>query len=107
MAKAPAAPAPDLDTARRLKILRNYAQCGDSQTRFAAKYGFSVKQWNNFERGFPLSNPVAFQLVKLFPGLTLDWLHLGKADGLPGTLRAELEAAEKAMTSPAATTRSR
>jgi hypothetical protein len=107
MAKTPEGPAVELDTARRLKILRTYAQCGDSQTRFAVKYGFSVKQWNNFERGFPLSNPVAIQLVKQFPGLTLDWLYLGKADGLPGTLRTELEAAEKAMTSPEAVTRSR
>ena len=98
--------APDLDTAHRLKILRAYAKC-DSQISFATKYGFSVKQWNNFERGFPLTNPIAFQLVRLFPGLTLDWLYLGKADGLPGTLRAELEAAEKAMTSPEVTTRSR
>lgn len=97
----------DVDTARRLRVLRAYAGCADSQTRFAMKYGFSVKQWNNLERGYPLSRDVAIQLVQKFPGLTLDWLHLGKLDGLPGTLRAELEAAGNALTSAEATSRNR
>jgi hypothetical protein len=97
----------DRDTARRLIALRFYAGCGDSQTRFAQKYGFTVKQWNNFERGSPLSKEAAIQLVRKFPGLTLDWLHLGKPDGLPGTLRAELEAAGNALTSAEATRRGR
>jgi hypothetical protein len=69
--------------------------------------GFSVKQWNNLERGYPLSRDVAIQLVQKFPGLTLDWLHLGKPDGLPGTLRAELEAAGNALTSAEGTKRNR
>lgn len=88
---------PDLDTARRLRILRVYANCGDSQTRFAQRYGFTVKQWNNFERGHPLSKEAAIQLVRKFQGLTLDWLHLGRPDGLPGTLRRELEEAGKTV----------
>jgi hypothetical protein len=88
------------DTARRLKILRTYAGCGDSQTRFALNYGFTVKQWNNFERGHPLSKEAAIQLVRKFPGLTLDWLHLGREDGLPGRLRAELEAAARTTIAP-------
>lgn len=97
----------DRDTAKRLVALRHYAGCGDSQTRFALKYGFTVKQWNNFERGSPLSKDAAIQLVRRIPGLTLDWLHLGKPDGLPGTLRAELEAAGNAVTSAEETKRSR
>lgn len=90
---------PDLDTARRVKILRYWAKCGDSQTRFAALYGFSVKHWNNFERGHPLSKEAAIQLVRKIPGLTLDWLHLGRSEGLPGRLRAELQEAEKELSS--------
>lgn len=97
----------DRDTARRLLTLRIYAECGDSQTRFALKYGFTVKQWNNFERGHPLSKEAAIQLVQKFPGLTLDWLHLGKLDGLPGRLRAELEAAGNNLISAEGTTRKR
>lgn len=97
----------DRDTARRLQILRAYAGCADSQTRFAHQYGFTVKQWNNFERGFSLPRDAAIQLVQKFPGLTLDWLHLGKVDGMPGVLRTELEAAEKATTSAEGKTRSR
>jgi transcriptional regulator with XRE-family HTH domain len=81
-------------TARRLKTLRHWTGCG-SQTQFAEKYGFTPAQWNNFERGYPLSKEAAIRLVEQIQGLTLDWLHLGRADGLPGILRAELEEAEK------------
>lgn len=87
----------EVDTAKRLKVLRYYAGCGDSQTRFAGTYGFTVQLWNNLERGHPLSKDAAIRLVQKIPGLTLDWLHLGRVDGLPGRLRAELEAAEKLM----------
>jgi hypothetical protein len=97
----------DRDTAQRLKALRVYSGCGDSQTRFAIRYGFTVKQWNNFERGSPLSKEAAIQLVRKFPGLTLDWLHLGKVEGLPGTLRSELEEAGNALISAEATKRGR
>lgn len=91
----------DLDTARRLKILRTYAKCVGvgGQTQFAARYGFELKTWNNYERGYSLPSPAAIQLVQKFPGLTLDWIHLGKTEGLPGILRTELEEAEKALTS--------
>jgi hypothetical protein len=90
---------PDLDTARRLKILRYYAGCEDSQTRFAAMTGFTTKHWNNLERGHPLPRDAAIQLVRRFPGLSLDWLHLGVWDHLPGRMRLELEEAERRMMS--------
>lgn len=61
--------------------------------------GFEVKRWNNFERGLPLGKEAAFQLVQKIPGLTLDWLFLGKEDGLPVKLQRELLEAEKASTS--------
>ena len=86
------------DVAGRLKALR-LAISGDNQTRFAAQKGFEVKRWNNFERGLPLGKEAAFQLVQKIPGLTLDWLFLGKEDGLPMKLQRELLEAEKASTS--------
>ena len=105
MAKS-AKPANDDMGAQRLIALRRMI-AGESQTAFATRMGLEVKRWNNFERGKPLSKEVAIALVQRIPGLTLDWLHLGKADGLPGTLRRELEEAGKATNSAEGRTRRR
>jgi hypothetical protein len=108
MAKKKKDPAPkDMSSAERLRILREYARC-ETQTEFAHKYGFGVKQWNNLERGYALAPPVALQLCRKFPGISLDWLFRGLWDHLPGVVRAELEAAEKRLiTSAEETERSR
>lgn len=94
MATSPKHFVPDLRT--RLMALR-YMVAGENQTIFAAKIGMEVKRWNNFERGSPLSKGMAILLVQKIPGLTLDWLFLGKEDGLPRTLQAELADALKAV----------
>jgi len=86
------------DVSERLIALR-IVVAGENQTRFAAQLGFEIKRWNNFERGLPLSKDAAIQLVTKIPGLTLDWLFLGKEDGLPIKLHRELVEAGKAMTS--------
>jgi hypothetical protein len=83
------------DVPARLVALR-LAVSGESQTRFAAQIGLEVKRWNNFERGSPLSKEAAIQLVQRIPGLTLDWLFLGKEDGLPVKLQRELAEVGKA-----------
>lgn len=70
---------------------------GDNQTSFAARIGIEVKRWNNFERGSPLSKEIAILLVQKIPGLTLDWLFLGKEDGLTRTRQLELADAMKAV----------
>lgn len=85
------------DVAERLIALR-LAMSGENQTRFAAQIGFEIKRWNNFERGLPLSKDAAIQLVTRIPGLTLDWLFLGREDGLPVKLHRELVEAGKAIT---------
>jgi hypothetical protein len=56
-----------------------------SQKAFAEHLGISEDRWGNFERGHPLSKEVAILLVQKCPGVTLDWLLLGKVEGL--TLR--------------------
>jgi hypothetical protein len=83
-----------LETAWRLRILRTYVGHGDSQTRFAEDYGFTVARWNNLERGHPLPRDVAIQLVRRIPGLSLDWLFFGKPDYLSVIMRSELEEVE-------------
>jgi hypothetical protein len=64
-----------------------------NQTQFASGLGIGATRWNAAENGAPLSKEVAFLLVRTFPGLTLDWLFLGNAGGLPVILQRELEAA--------------
>ncbi len=84
------------DLATRLKALR-FMIARDNQTTFAAQMGIEVKRWNNFERGSPLSKEIAFLLVQKIPGLTLDWLFLGREDGLTRTRQLELADALKAV----------
>lgn len=87
--------------AERLRLLRR-AVSGDSQTAFAAKIGIEARRWNNFERGSPLSKEVAILLARKIPGVSLDWLYLGRLETLPFALQAELEAVEKSTSSAGA-----
>jgi transcriptional regulator with XRE-family HTH domain len=89
-----------LETAWRLRILRTYLGYGDSQTRFAEDYGFTVAHWNNLERGHPLPRDAAIQLVRRIPRLSLDWLFFSKPDYLPVIMRLELEEAERRVEPP-------
>jgi transcriptional regulator with XRE-family HTH domain len=82
--------------AQRLRRLRT-AVVGDNSSEFARRLGISAKRWSNFENGYPLSREVALKLVQIVPGVTLDWLYLGKIEGLTVDLARRLgllEAAE-------------
>jgi hypothetical protein len=85
---------------RRLHILRHYVSGGDhgSKARFAAQIGIEYKRWNNFERGYPIPRDMAIHLVKAIHGLTLDWIYLGREDGLSIALQRELVEAGKTVT---------
>lgn len=48
----------------------------------ANRLGISLARWSGFEVGNPISREIAIKLVREFPGLTLDWIYLGKRDGL-------------------------
>ncbi|WP_316196313.1 MULTISPECIES: helix-turn-helix transcriptional regulator [unclassified Bradyrhizobium] len=86
--------------AGRLRLLRKVVS-GENQTAFAARIGIEPKRWNNFERGSPLSKEVAILLVQKFPDITLDWLFLGRSDGLTVKRQRELEEAGKSGMTPA------
>ena len=66
--------------ARRLRRLRH--EFGPTQVAFCKKYGFTVTQWSNFERGKPLGFAAAQQLYFKIPGLSLDWFYSGCVEGL-------------------------
>ena len=85
---------------RRLHILRQHIAGGDhgSRARFAARIGIEYKRWNNFERGYPLPRDMAIHLVRAIHGLTLDWIYLGREDGLSIALQRELAEVGKTVT---------
>lgn len=76
-----APPTGDTVLAERMKQLR--ISLGFSvEAAFAAYLGVSPQRWGNVEDGLPLGKDLAFRIVQRVPGVTLDWLWLGKTDGL-------------------------
>lgn len=94
-------PLDNKEVAGRLRLLRR-AISGENQALFAAKVGIEYKRWNNFENDYPLPRDMAIALVRKIPGLSLDWIYLGRTETLAFPLQRELETAGKATTSPAA-----
>lgn len=77
----PKASREDSERAERLARIRELLGA-TSQKAFADRLQISPTRWNNFERGAPLSIEVAQKLVRIIPGLTLDWLYNGERRGL-------------------------
>ena len=69
------------DRVVRLREALDYKGRG-GQLAFALKLDIFNSSLNMIEKGTPMSKDIAFRLVKLVPGLTLDWLYFGKPDGL-------------------------
>jgi len=80
---------PELLRAERLKRLREYHGF-TSQRTWAAHLGILYTRWNNYERGWPLRPEIEDQLVRITPGLTVDWLRNGERRGLPVELDRRL-----------------
>jgi hypothetical protein len=76
--------------AQRLRLLWKNLDFPTSGA-FAAYVGLSAQRFSNFENGLPLSRDAAFKIVQRVPGVTLDWLYFGKADGLPLAMARRLE----------------
>ena len=79
--------------ARRLRVLRK-AEADTRPVVWARRVGWSISQLSNYESGTPLSKNAAIGLAKLIPGLTTDWLFLGREQGLSVDLLRRIEAAE-------------
>jgi transcriptional regulator with XRE-family HTH domain len=67
--------------ARRLREAMGFNGRG-SQQKFAELLGVERGRWNNVECGAPLGKEMALRIVRKFPGVTLDWLFLGRTEGL-------------------------
>lgn len=79
--------------ARRLRVLRK-AEGDPRPIIWARRVGWSISQLSNYESGVPLSKNAAIGLATLIPGLTTDWLFLGREQGLSVDLLRRLESAE-------------
>lgn len=61
-----------------------------TQTQAADKSGISKSGWANYEAGDRLVDPhVAVRFCQAF-GVTMDWIYLGRAAGLPRELFANV-----------------
>ena len=60
----------------------NGLQWARDQQKFAELLNVDRGRWNNVECGAPLSKEMALRIVRKFPGVTLDWLFLGRTEGL-------------------------
>lgn len=68
---------------------------------FAAAVGAERSATSNWLHGYNLPRvPQMARLIDLVPGLTLDWIYLGKADALPVKLAIKLEALLEGMEVP-------
>ena len=74
---------------------------GDQQ-KFAELLGVDRGRWNNIECGAPLSKEMALRIVRKFPGVTLDWLFLGRPEGLTVEMAHALAAIDGASPSSSA-----
>ncbi len=83
----------------RLKLLRE-ALGVSTQAKMADELGVEFNRYNNVERGKPLGHELAVLICRRFPGVTLDWLYFGKADGLPLELARRLGEAARPITTP-------
>ena len=76
------------DIARRLVALRE--ALGHNQSSFAALVEISQPAMNNYEKGHRRPDLDQMIKVQMRTGATLDWIYLGKRDGLPAHLLEKL-----------------
>lgn len=75
-------PGTSADRARKIREAMGF----ETQIAFATRYGFTKAQWNNFERGYPISRKAAHQLARQIPGLSIGWI----LDGATGDLSVDI-----------------
>lgn len=79
------------EAGRLIAVRKLYA--GDNATKFAKDCGFTVQQWNNFERGFAFSRNAAFQLRRIRPVISVQWIWWGDESAMSVSLLDQLRRA--------------
>jgi len=80
----------DMASAERMRALRAYMGY-DEAKKFAEFLGVAPGTYYHVENGKPISKAIAFAMCRKIPGMTLDWVWLGKNDKLPHHIWIELE----------------
>ena len=80
--------------ADRLGALRA-AFSDDNRTEWAARHKFNTTQYINWENGSRRIPLEAAESLCLRYGLTLDWIYLGRLDGLSETARRALSSTSR------------
>ena len=80
----------DMASAQRMRALRAYMGY-DEAKKFAEFLGVAPGTYYHVENGKPISKAIAFAMCRKIPGMTLDWVWLGKNDKLPHHIWIELE----------------
>jgi hypothetical protein len=74
---------------KRLKVIRTVS--GIERKEFITRLGVGFADWNNYEDARMLVPPhTAAKLTDLIAGLTLDWIYLGRTNGLDADLHRKL-----------------
>jgi hypothetical protein len=69
-----------------------------ASARMAERLGITPHRWSNVLRASPLSIGLAHRIVLTFPGVSLDWLYLGRPGGLGcEQIAAALRLSKKAL----------
>jgi hypothetical protein len=84
----------DSKRARRLREAMGFNGRG-AQLALANFLGVDRGRWNNVECGAPLSKEMALRIIRKFPGVTLDWLFLGRTEGLTAEMAFALSDSSK------------
>jgi hypothetical protein len=70
--------------AQRLLLLQEMFEGAGrgASVRMAQSLGITPHHWYNVLRGSSLGIALAQRIVRTFPGVSLDWLYLGRPEGL-------------------------
>lgn len=78
----------------RLKVTRDALLL--KPTVLAGILGISPQRWHQYEKGVRrLDVEIAVRLCRLYDGLTMDWLIMGRSAGLDPALRRRLQQAAR------------
>ena len=66
----------------RARLIRLRLALGKSPGQMAHHLGIEYNRWSNVENTTPLGKELALTIVRREPGVTMDWLWLGRRAGL-------------------------
>jgi hypothetical protein len=74
----------------RLRLIRRLGGYA-SDAALVTALGITHSRWSNYLAGtYPLPIEIACTIVELIPGVDLDWIYRGVAEGLSGAILAQL-----------------